>query len=375
MYFSGNLFVILLAAISYLTVQPVFSQETTPRDEALQTSERTAADADFEQNMAKGRKAFANKDYQLSVQAFKAAVVTNGSDFTARYSLGVAYLDENSYELAAESLEQAYKINSTCTRLCEYLGFTYQKLGRPVFAAHFYERSLQLDPNSAFNQNNLAVSYFDLQRYDDAAAAFTEALRLQPHFADAIDGLCLTQTVRDKFDEALDFCLDSVERNANSATLQYVIGYNLLSLHRYGEALARFDRAVQLAPDSAEAFAGRGNANYQQGNFEAALNDFKSALKTKPGLSEALTGLGSSYFRLKRFKDAEESFKHALEIYPDSATAHYNLAIVCLQLNDHDCALQQYNSVKRVEPITANDLFRRIFAGRVVDVRANGTPQ
>src|SRR3982074_416220 len=51
---------------------------------------------------------------------------------------------------------------------------------------------------------------------------------------------------------------------------------------RYDDALADFNRAIELGPEDAEALAGRGFTNWSMGRYDDARADLQGSLNIKP---------------------------------------------------------------------------------------------
>ena len=86
---------------------------------------------------------------------------------------------------------------------------------------------------------------------------------------------------------------------------------------RYEEALADFDRAIELDPDYAWAIANRGEAYEALGRYEEALADFDRAMEFDPDLDWAIASRGQVYEALGRYEEALADFERAIEIDPD----------------------------------------------------------
>jgi HEAT repeat protein len=61
---------------------------------------------------------------------------------------------------------------------------------------------------------------------------------------------------------------------------------------RWDEAIARYTSAIEIDPELAEAYSGRGHALLQKKDVAAAHKDFEKAVKLESFSSEAITGLG-----------------------------------------------------------------------------------
>jgi tetratricopeptide (TPR) repeat protein len=85
----------------------------------------------------------------------------------------------------------------------------------------------------------------------------------------------------------------------------------LVSEDRYNEALHNFQRAAELAPDLAEAWAELGNCRLYNYQSEAAEQAFLRALSLEPGHTRALHGLGNLYLRRGEERKAEDLWRRA----------------------------------------------------------------
>jgi tetratricopeptide (TPR) repeat protein len=90
-------------------------------------------------------------------------------------------------------------------------------------------------------------------------------------------------------------------------------------LGRYEEALADFNRALELAPDDAYALAGRGATLRKLGRYDEALADLNRALALAPTYVYALSRRGATYANLGRHEEALADFSRALELEPGNA--------------------------------------------------------
>lgn len=80
-------------------------------------------------------------------------------------------------------------------------------------------------------------------------------------------------------------------------------------------------KALQLAPNQAEAHASRSYALTMNGKYSEAEAEFKFAIKLDPQLYEAYYYAGRAYFAQGKFRQAADAFAQAGAIRPDDVTA------------------------------------------------------
>ena len=83
------------------------------------------------------------------------------------------------------------------------------------------------------------------------------------------------------------------------------------------EAVERFDKALALFPNFAEAWLGRGNALRELKRYEDAFAAYNKAAALKPNLAEAYAGCGKALSELKRHDEAIAAYDKALSCNPN----------------------------------------------------------
>ena len=94
-------------------------------------------------------------------------------------------------------------------------------------------------------------------------------------------------------------------------------GESFLSDNCYDEALAEFQKAIDIKPNHARAYFGRGHVYRRTERYTNALNAFQQAIKFKPNYKEAHYGLALAYFESGNNGKAEAAVHATLKIDPD----------------------------------------------------------
>lgn len=102
----------------------------------------------------------------------------------------------------------------------------------------------------------------------------------------------------DKYDETAAKATDPRKKEKSEKEAQ----------ERYGDALAKFELAVEANPFMYEAWNYVGYTKRKLGNYEAALDAYDHALKLKPSYPEAIEYRGEAFLRLKRIDDAKQAY-------------------------------------------------------------------
>lgn len=91
---------------------------------------------------------------------------------------------------------------------------------------------------------------------------------------------------------------------------QYDLGMQYLTDGNYEEAIVAFAAAIEIEPNQALAYIGRGDAYIGSGetdeNLTAALADYQQAIELDAGNADAYLGMADAYIRRGEFGQAEE---------------------------------------------------------------------
>ena len=130
----------------------------------------------------------------------------------------------------------------------------------------------------------------------------------------------------------------------------YKRGNALLNLNQPANAVASYDRALQLKPDYADALYNRGLALQDLKRPQEAVASYDRVLRIKPDDAEALNNRGNALRDLKRFEDALASYDHALSFKPGYVDALHNRGLVLLDLKRPEDAVQSYARLYALAP-------------------------
>ena len=126
------------------------------------------------------------------------------------------------------------------------------------------------------------------------------------------------------------------------AQVKYQDAMKLMKPGYYGQAVLAFDKAIDTAPNLAEAYLERGNAQRILGNEELALADFEKAASIDPNLYLAHTAIGSIYRDRKDLRRAMEAYTRSIASKPN-VDAFYERGRTYENLGDHQKAIEDFD--------------------------------
>lgn len=195
-----------------------------------------------------------------------------------------------------------------------------------------------------------ARALYQAGEWDGAEKLCTSILQVHPQHLDAIGLLGIIAAQTQRAPRALDLLGRLVAARPDDPFAQSAYANVLRLLTRFDEALAGYERALQLKPDYAEAYFNRGNVLQDLQRLQAALDSYQSALQFKPDYAEAHHARGNALLSLGRPEEALQSYQRALQAKPDYPEAHNNRGSTLLRLGRLEEALQSYERALELNP-------------------------
>ncbi len=194
----------------------------------------------------------------------------------------------------------------------------------PTTSAEAYDHFLRAE-----FQWHRAFETQDVGNYDAADGEYEKAIALDANFALAYARRAYNQLsmhwackrisparlaeVKTWIDRALVL---APELPAAHAALAY---YDYWGLRHYAEAMAEFERTMQLAPNNTDALAGMGYVHRRMGQWDEALASLQRVIAISPRDNLNIDEFGTTLVILRRYKEADVQFLRARAISTDNA--------------------------------------------------------
>ena len=173
-----------------------------------------------------------------------------------------------------------------------------------------------------------------------ADADYRAAIVLDPGFALAYAQLALCQMRRHWFatpltnaelGEVKALIEHALALEPNLPQAHLALGYHhYWGFRRYDAAVAEFQRTLQLAANSADAYAGLAFIARRKGEWQQSLAYMDQGLPLSPRDANLRSERGATLVYMRRYKDAERELQLALELDPGNANAKDFLRVTYL---------------------------------------------
>jgi len=122
---------------------------------------------------------------------------------------------------------------------------------------------------------------------------------------------------------------DAAAKSPDKARPHHNLGMALQRAGRIDEAMAEYERVLEIRPEHAIAHNNLGNIYREKGRLADAARVLQRAIRLDPQHIKAKgahSNLGNVLLELGRYVEAEAAYKKALEINPEGIRTQYNLA-------------------------------------------------
>jgi len=125
------------------------------------------------------------------------------------------------------------------------------------------------------------------------------------------------------------------------------------------KAIEYLDNAINLQPDYADAYIGRGIAYKSLGQHQLAIEDYSKAIRLQLDNAYAYNNRGVAYAELGQYQQAIEDYNKAINLKQDYATVYNNRGNVYVKLGQYQRAIEDFNVAISLKTDYANAYFNR----------------
>jgi tetratricopeptide (TPR) repeat protein len=270
-----------------------------------------------------------------AITELQKALRVSPREFSALLFSGLAYIDLTQYDRAQALLEQARLVNDKDGLLFWALGSLAMIHNDATTAVPLLERCV------AFNPENVRCMWL----LGDAYAIL--AYNGHP-----------TPAVRDQYTAKAEASLHWMEeRQPDSALLHVFKGDVLAARKATADALAEYQRALEIDPHWPDIHLLMGSLLGLQGRLEEAQVELKRQLQSHPDDTRAMIEMGSVYCTQGDYRSAVPYLKEALTRDSNNYDANYRLGQSYLSLGNQVLAIEYLEHAIEIKPEKSNPYY------------------
>ncbi len=153
-----------------------------------------------------------------------------------------------------------------------------------------------------------------------------------------------------KVEDAITQFNRAIDLDPGKAVAYAARGSAYFRLGKLDNAFSDYNKAIEINPDLEIAYQGRGSVYYRQGQLDNAISDYTRVIKIKPGLVNAYIDRGNIYQKQGRFDEAISDFSKVLEMKPGDAITYFLRGYAYYQKNQYDNAISDYSKAVELDP-------------------------
>jgi len=310
---------VISLALQRLAALRILSQDDQQALHFLQSA-ATADPSDVEAQLSLASVYFRSGDLASAKTILRSVLSKDEHRLPAKSLLGNILFMEGDYPAAADQLQAVMEEGSDLSAAYS-LALTYLKLNNLAKATNVFDEMLTSLGSSAELHVLIGQAYREGDQFDLAAGEFRKALTLKPDVARAHAYLGIVYLLQ-RGDAGLAEARSEFEAELVKNPGDYSSHYNLGVIHfkQHKIALAELElaKAVQLLPDSPDAYFYLGQARLQGGKSKEAVPQLEKAIQLYGSASKASQPahevLSQAFENLGRHAEAQRESEAAREI-------------------------------------------------------------
>ena len=211
-------------------------------------------------------------------------------------------------------------------------------------AIPYFEEAAKYDKQNDVAYAKMGAIYDANGKNDKAVANYEKAVSINPEYSMLYAPLGLAYIDAGEIQKAGETLQKSDAAGVDNVESRFLKGVLLYKQNENEQALAAFDRTLQLDDRNTEAQYYRGLTYDRLGQQDQAIAAYKQTLNIAPTYTAASFNLGVDYYNAGDYPDAAVAYQQTIQNDPDNAQAHANLASTYRQMERFKDANAEYKT-------------------------------
>lgn len=262
------------------------------------------------------------------------------------------YLSLKNYNTAEQYYNKSISIDSVdvCTEF-NNLGVLAENRGNIKLAEKYYNKSIQKDTSYIFAMNNMANLYKEIDE-KKAENYFIHSLNIEPHFSETYHKYAdyyRSSTSIENLNKAKDLYDSAIQKNPYNMWAYAGKAWLLMKLKDTATALQQFEKAIEIFPESEEAYYYYGNYFKAINNYNKAIKYYNKSISLNPYYFWAYQNLHIIYLKQYKTQDAIRVLQMALQYFKQSPEVYNKLGNFYFSKKDFTKALFYYDEAIKTD--------------------------
>jgi tetratricopeptide (TPR) repeat protein len=276
-----------------------------------------------------------------ALEAYANAVAIDGGDIDGHVGAALTTLSQGRFDDARASLAPV----ATAPAAIAVSGLIDLENGKVDVANVELSSAVAADPQNYSAYSLLALAQLQQGSLGDAEASARKGVAINAASANSQGTLSTVLFFEGKTKEAASTAKLASKLDPECPLALLASGRTAVAAGRYDVARSDYEKALAFAPGLWLLHQELGSVYQELGNARKAEEEFQLAVNLDPDSSNAFAGLGKADQDSGNYADAESAFKTAVNLAPNNASARYYYASFLVDRGNLDGALDQINAV------------------------------
>ena len=296
-----------------------------------------------------------------AITNFRNALVQNPKNLRAADGLsnaltakGIEVAGDTNNEAALTYFDEAVKFDKKNDVAYAKAGAIYDAKGQKDKAVVNYEKAIAINPDYKVLYAPLGIDYIGT---GEIAKAESWMQKADAAGVDNVDSRFLHGLVgfkQNKNPEALAAFEKALQMDGRFAEAQYYRGQTLARMGQQDQAIAAYKTTLELAPSFAPASFDLGVVNYNSGKFNDAALAYQEAVKNDNKNWQAHFNLASTYRQMEKYPEANAEYKLA-ETGIKNADLYSEWGFCLGKVNEWENSVAKLQKAKELSPAAVDN--------------------
>lgn len=281
------------------------------------------------------RKALLNFELEKWVQAnadFNLLINLPIGETTSIYFRQGQFAEGTNQVFTSKSINKAHLFN--------YLGLTELEMKDYVAALTHFDSAMSHNPAVSNYYVNAGRCHEALEQFDKAKTDYETALAINPDHHLAQHNLSVLNRKYGSTEEAAQLLDDVIHKNPELPFPYAERAYHKMNNGALTEALADYNKAIELSPENSAYWLGRGKVKEKLTDWKGAYRDYSQSLVLNEKAEKAWLARANLMHNQGNHHEAIKDYDVAILLYDAYAIAYYNRAISKNKLGSNDEACE-----------------------------------
>ncbi len=200
----------------------------------------------------------------------------------------------------------------------------------------------------------------DPKNVQAAMTLFDDAIKKDPGFALAYTGMAdaslfMYREKKERFwsEKALASAQQAERLNDKLPEVHFSLGTVYAAVGQTSQAISELKRALDIAPNSDEAYRRLGRAYEATGQKDEAIKALQKAVEINPYFWMNQSALGAAYIDFGNYEGALKQFQLVTQLEPQNAAGYDNLGSVYSRMGRYEESVSAYQKALQIQPYAA----------------------